>query len=201
MGYGGPGSPTFTLHNAIGDIEIVPRSGNNTKFRGTSGMFMIQSDGGGEQSRWWYGGAGSNATRQGWSYGTNSWFTYNSSTSRFEALNYAGTAWVDIGAKAWYTASSEKWKEDIVDEPIKGLDVVKRSRVKRYRHKTDPIDLESTGLIAEDTPKEILNQEGDMIDMYKMISFAYKAIQELSDKVKLLEDGLQGYSVPVKPNK
>lgn len=41
------------------------------------------------------------------------------------------------------------------------------------------------------TPEEVINKSGDAVDLYSMISIAWKAIQELNDEIESLESRIQ----------
>ena len=65
-------------------------------------------------------------------------------------------------------------------ELINSLDIVTFDRI-------DDKTKNKIGIIADDSPSEILNEEHDAVDLYKTIFVLTKAVQELNAKIKELE--------------
>ena len=94
-----------------------------------------------------------------------------------------------------YTGSSEEIKKDIEStDNESALPLITNSKIYKY-HKTGTEihenERKSYGLIIErECPEELLSPEKDGVNLYSMISLAWKAIQELSEENKKLADRL-----------
>lgn len=85
--------------------------------------------------------------------------------------------------------SLESIKKNIKQSNINALDIVKNARIYQYNLKSEEDkDKKHIGFIIGDkyeTPKEVLSQDGQGIDMYTMSSIMWKAIQE---QQRIIED-------------
>ena len=94
------------------------------------------------------------------------------------------------------TDSSEKFKTDIVAYDNSAVDLINNSRLYSYRYIGEngiPIGKTKYGLVIErECPKEVIDNSGDSIALYSMTSLAWKAIQELSEKLSRLEEKING---------
>jgi hypothetical protein len=114
---------------------------------------------------------------------------------------YNGGAFVyrPITSSAFQVGSSETYKKDIEDYTENALAIVKKNKIYRYNYKDENErkdgDLivkkgktkgNKIGVIAEESP-EILGEDNLSVDIYKMVSVSWKALQELNDKVFELE--------------
>jgi hypothetical protein len=98
-----------------------------------------------------------------------------------------------VGGQPVQTAgSSEKYKKNIIKYDKNALDLINDSVIYSYQYKKDGDDaLTKYGLVIErECPTEIVDDTGESIYLYSMTSLAWKAIQELSDKVTELEEKL-----------
>ena len=94
----------------------------------------------------------------------------------------------DIAGTSFVNISTRTAKKDIeyVDEASKGsiLDKLENLKVAKYRYndeaETSPLRL---GLIAEESPSEVLAIGGKGVDIYKLATFTLAGVQELSSKV------------------
>ena len=88
--------------------------------------------------------------------------------------------------------SSEKYKKDIIQYNYDALNLINDSVIYSYKYKDDELGASNRyGLIIErECPKEIICDSKMSINIYSMTSLAWKAIQELSVKVKDLEEKL-----------
>lgn len=107
--------------------------------------------------------------------------------------DYTGTTtWRPIRASSFDVSSLEEHKTDIEKVRFSALEKVCDSVVYGYRRKDDVeygIDSYKYGMvIGRETPNEVLSEDGESVDQYAMLSIAWKAIQELEDKVAYLED-------------
>jgi hypothetical protein len=109
---------------------------------------------------------------------------------RVANVNYDG--YVPIFASEFTNASKLELKKNIVDFTKNSEEIVNSARVRTFNYKTETdFDLPHIGLIVEESPLEVVNPKGEGIDLYAMISVAWKAIQELSAKVTALETQIQ----------
>lgn len=100
----------------------------------------------------------------------------------------ADGAFRPIAASAFNVNSERKVKENIVDFKD-GLTLVDNLKVRKYNRKADlknGINKEEVGLILDESPDE-MSVEGVGINLYPTLAIALRAIQQLSEKVKILE--------------
>ena len=69
----------------------------------------------------------------------------------------------------------------------RGVDVVINTPIYRYALKADPEQVEHVGFIVEDSPMVIVGENKKSIDLYAALAYSYKAIQELTARIELLE--------------
>jgi hypothetical protein len=92
------------------------------------------------------------------------------------------------------TASSKKWKKDIVnltkEEEQKIFENLQKVPLFKYRytHELDSVPLH-VGLIAEEAPEEVRLFDGNMVGLYELISYTLAAMKILVEKVNKLEAG------------
>lgn len=154
---------------------------NGANLNGTTGATVVQVNGVESLAAW------NNGSQVGWTYGTAAFFKWNNTDGRFEAKNYSDNAWKNVGALGWYTASSKKWKKNIANYTGSALEKVKAIKVRKYKM-ADAYDdqREKIGLIAEELPADLLDESGQMVDLYPLVTTLMKAVQELSAKVDKL---------------
>ena len=87
-------------------------------------------------------------------------------------------------------SSSEKYKTDISPYTDNALSLVNSSVIYSYKYKSDGENaLTKYGLVIErECPQEVVDNSGDAISLYSMCSILWKSVQELSAKVKTLEN-------------
>lgn len=94
--------------------------------------------------------------------------------------------------------SLESIKKNI-EEQGNSLDIVKNSTIYSYNYKSedDKAKKHIGFVIGENynTPNEVINQEGNGIDTYSMISLAWKAIQELIQENNNLKQRIENLEV------
>jgi len=111
-------------------------------------------------------------------------------------------AWQDLDMHGWkllrvgelQQSSSVQLKTNITDLEDSGLDIINNLSVKKY-HLQQDIDEgnysnEQVGLISEMSPS-VSNQNQTAINLYKLVSYNVKAIQELSEKVEAQDSIIQ----------
>lgn len=92
-----------------------------------------------------------------------------------------------ITAQAFYESSLRKYKTNIKSYKESALEVLKNIEIVTF-DRTDSDIKNKIGIIADDSPSEILNEEHDAVDLYKTIFIQAKAIQELSEEVVKLKE-------------
>lgn len=101
-------------------------------------------------------------------------------------------------AMSWVTGSKAEWKQDIHSYEDGALQKVLETTVYRYQLKEHPKNESGRHIgfvIGEgyNLADDILDESKSSVDMYSALGVAYKAIQELSEKVTVLEKRLQKY--------
>ena len=98
--------------------------------------------------------------------------------------------WFDGKPLAFENTSSEKYKTDILPYTDNALSLVNSSVIYSYKYKRDGENaLTKYGLVIErECPQEVVDNSGDSISLYSMCSILWKSVQELSAKVKTLEN-------------
>ena len=91
-----------------------------------------------------------------------------------------------ITAQAFYESSLRKYKTNIKSYEESALEVIKNIEIVTF-DRTDSDIKNKIGVIADDSPSEILNEELDAVDLYKTVFVLAKSIQELNAKIKELE--------------
>lgn len=98
----------------------------------------------------------------------------------------------DVTAPGFYQSSSRELKSDISDFSHDGLNIVESSRIRNFVYKNDINQVKHIGFIIEEAPEEIV--VGKTISHTNALAVAYKAIQELSLKIKVLEHEIKALS-------
>jgi hypothetical protein len=121
------------------------------------------------------GGKVSNGANQGasWYGNQGSWFSYGS-----------------IGSAYFFGTSTKEVKKNIEPFTKSGLDLIKQTEIVsfKYEAETNYTDLIKIGFIAEDTPTEMSSSDHDEMVIPSTICVAMKAIQELDEKIKNLQN-------------
>jgi len=106
------------------------------------------------------------------------------------ALTTLSSAWnagstYSITAGSFLEGSLRILKENILPFNKSGLDIINSLDIVTY----DKIDgaKDKVGIIIEDSPKEIANEDQTAVDLYKTIFVQAKAIQELTARLEKLE--------------
>jgi hypothetical protein len=114
---------------------------------------------------------------------------------RVANVNYDG--YVPIFASEFTNVSKRELKKNIVPFEANAETIINGAMVRQFQFKTESdTDLPHIGLIVDEAPLEAINPKGDGIDLYAMISIAWKSIQELSAKVTDLENQIQANPTP-----
>ena len=99
-----------------------------------------------------------------------------------------GTVSGSITASGFYQSSSRSLKENIQPFTESALDIVNGLGVVTFNYKNSHNDHTHVGIIAEDTPALISGKNRDGFDIATTVGILLKAVQELSDRVKKLEE-------------
>jgi len=98
----------------------------------------------------------------------------------FQFRDGADSVYYPLEASAFNVAtSSEKVKTDIVDLSEAALPMVRKTKPRRYKLKDEKFPDEQIGLVIEESPSLILGANGESIDLYRMVTLLWKAVQEL----------------------
>ena len=84
--------------------------------------------------------------------------------------------------------SAKKSKKDIEDFDKPALKLIDQTKVVSYRYKEEEGEQKHIGFVADDTPEELSTKKHNVMDIGNCIGLLIKAVQELSDKIKKLED-------------
>ena len=91
--------------------------------------------------------------------------------------------------------SLESIKKNISKFNKNATDIINNSDVYEYNLKSDEdTDKKLIGFIIGDgyrTPEEVISKDGQSVELYSTIGILYKAVQELSTRVKQLEQEVQ----------
>jgi transposase len=89
-----------------------------------------------------------------------------------------------FNGSAFNVTSDSSYKNVIEEMKESALDLVKRTKVKKYHLKNQDKDTDPKriGLIREEAPEQI-HANDEQIDLYQMASLLWKSVQELSDKL------------------
>lgn len=121
------------------------------------------------------GGKVSNSANQGvsWYGNQGSWFSYGS-----------------IGSAYFFGTSTREVKKNIEPFAKSGLDLIKQTDIVSYKYEGELqyTDLVKIGFIAENTPTEMSSSDHDEMVINSTICVAMKAIQELDEKIKNLQN-------------
>jgi hypothetical protein len=107
-------------------------------------------------------------------------------SSGFQIRNSSDGDFASISASSFVVDSRREAKENIESFEPTAIEKIARTGVYRYDRKAKESEKQgkNLGLILEEVPEEILNENG--IDLYAMNAFLWKAIQELSTQVDYL---------------
>ena len=120
------------------------------------------------------GGKVSNSAGQGasWYGNQGSWFSYGS-----------------IGSAYFFGTSTREVKKNIEPFTKSGLDLINQTEIVSYKYEQEVnYDITKIGFIAEDTPIEMSSSDHDEMVIPSTICVAMKAIQELDEKIKNLQN-------------
>ncbi|MGH0831169.1 tail fiber domain-containing protein [Bacillus pretiosus] len=113
---------------------------------------------------------------------------WQKSQGRFEFRNGDDTNWSRV-AGIVENASSRDYKKNISHFDGSALDIINASNARLYHYNNqDDSEKLNIGLIAEEAPQLVQGKDGKSVDGYGMTTLAWKAIQELSEQVRYLNE-------------
>ncbi len=92
-----------------------------------------------------------------------------------------------VNASYFNAISSRKKKKNIEDYENNAIEIIESLKIVKFNYKSDKNNNEHIGIIAEDSPKELLGPKGKTVSLADSIGVLFKAVQELSARVKELE--------------
>lgn len=159
-------SGPYGLINSNNKIIVYPRNKKSSEDHAMARRFMAQMS---------YDRAGDTFEFKGYKTNTNN-------TNWEEAP-------LNVSAIKFVNRSSEKFKENIEEFQESGLDLVKKIQTYTYNFKIKDKDKKDLGFIIErGVPDIAIEEDGNSIDSYAMVSILWKAVQELNAKVEELEN-------------
>lgn len=122
-------------------------------------------------------------------------FEYGSGTTDYDMrliCNGADTLTVSGGnlAATVVAPSKESLKENIEVFDKSGMDIINSAKAKTYNYKERNNNEKKIGLIAEESPEEILTEGKDAVDIYSMVTISWKALQEIYLEIEKLKQQL-----------
>lgn len=94
----------------------------------------------------------------------------------------------ELTANAFNLASARIFKENIIPFTASGIELVNGIDVMSFNYKSDKEKTERVGFIADDTTELLAGEEHNYFDMGNTVGVLLKAVQELTAKVKELEE-------------
>ena len=133
--------------------------------------------------------------------GTNGWY-FNADQPLPSPGSPAGSGNGNLYASKFNVVSDENKKEDFEDYTKSALDQIEHLKTYMYHHKETELRKmvneskgierqKSLGLKAQEAPEDILSMAGDSIDLYAMNTLLIKAVQELTQQVKYLDEKIK----------
>lgn len=102
-----------------------------------------------------------------------------------------GTVNGNITANGFYINSLRKLKENIIPTTIKAVNLINSQEIVDFNYINDPNKQHKVGLIADDSNSLFLDKKGETVDLYNTCGILMKAVQELSERVRELENKLK----------
>lgn len=126
--------------------------------------------------------------------GTNAYYGVGGQEMRItnnNGYNGGNTAYKPVRASAFNNASLAEYKKDIKVWDYDALQVISNDlQLYQYRYKNDTDDMMyHRGVVIGDgyeTPSEFIF--GDGVNLYEMIAWSLRAVQQLNEKIKILEE-------------
>ncbi|PUB12630.1 phage tail spike protein [Paenisporosarcina sp. OV554] len=172
VGYGGNGATQFTLQNdnANGSHTLMGPTGGHRVDIDTNG-----SDG---------------HTRIRGSIGPIIKFLKTAETIQFR--NFADSAYASIVSSGHTTVSKREYKKNISLYEGDGLGEIVTTPIREWQYNSDfEWEIKRLGIIVDEAPLEVLDLTGEGVDSYAMAALAWRAIQQLSEKLTTAVETIQ----------
>lgn len=103
------------------------------------------------------------------------------------ARDHDDTVFAPFYGSAFNVSSHRKFKENIQDFTDSVLEKVKNTPIRKYQMKEAETNAEQIGLVYDEAPEELRSEDGETLQLYKTVSYLWKAVQELTAKVEELQ--------------
>ena len=113
-------------------------------------------------------------------YSGSSWAAYEPTAIEY---SYQGATTVHLTLRSIATTSLEEAKRNISEYEGSALDLVKSAKLYGYEYRAFPGEKRYGFVIGRECPDEIIDAEGENINLYDMCAFSWAAIKELSEKL------------------
>lgn len=98
-----------------------------------------------------------------------------------------------------HTDSRLEYKENVAPIAFKALDILSKVKTVQFNYKEDAVanghgdnpNIKHYGFIADNAPKEVATEYHDRMDMMNCIGLLIKAVQELNDRIKVIEHNMK----------
>ena len=94
----------------------------------------------------------------------------------------------NITAPGFYVSSLRSLKENIEPTKVNATDLINSQEIVDFNYKSDEDKAHKIGLIADDSDPLFLDKKGETVDLYNTCGILMKAVQELSERVRELEN-------------
>ncbi|WP_258088367.1 phage tail spike protein [Weissella fangxianensis] len=105
-------------------------------------------------------------------------------SGQVQVVNRDRNGFQDIKASKFVTSSERKYKSEINEFNDDALDLVNGLNIRSYIKNSE----NEIGVIADEADERILDKTNTGVDLYSFVSVVAKAVQELSEQVKELQD-------------
>ena len=112
-------------------------------------------------------------------------------SGKFKVTTQDESAFYPVWASSFDVSSSLEFKKAIEDYTGNATELIETTPVRKYHLNEDieGVDVKRLGLIVQESPLDIVNTDGGQtIDLYQMTSLLWKSNQELSARLKILEN-------------
>lgn len=175
----GIASTSFVRSNATDSISgAITHTGNYYRFNDNIELYF-----GTATSQSYIYSTGSNTY---WRLTSGNFYISDNGTNRFTFERTTGY----FTAVKSFASSTREIKTNIKPYNNSGLEIVNNMDINSFDYK-DGSGFDAVGVIAEDAPEEIVNDERTAIDLYNLQFIQAKAIQELSEENTKLKDMME----------
>lgn len=103
------------------------------------------------------------------------------------ARDHDDTVFEPFFGSAFNVSSHRKFKENIREFSDSVLEKVKNTPIRKYKMKEAKNNTEQIGLVFDEAPEELRSDDGETLQLYKTVSYLWKAVQELTAEVEALK--------------